>query len=95
MRIAGAGSTTTAADGTYTISGIPAGQAQVTVSHLGFFTQNTLVQFKDHQTVEMDFAMDSTRKSPGLPATHVISGAKQAGADSAGRESQRSSRRLV
>jgi hypothetical protein len=85
VRIVGAGSTTTGADGAYTISGIPAGQAQVTVSHLGFFTQNTLVQFKDHQTVEMDFAMDSTRKPPAVPATHVISGAKQAGAGSSGR----------
>jgi hypothetical protein len=67
VHVAGASSTNTAADGTYTISGIPAGQAQVTVSHLRFFTQNTLVQFRDHQTIEMDFAMDSTRKPPGFP----------------------------
>jgi hypothetical protein len=78
VRVAGAGSTSTAVDGTYTIFGIRAGQAQVTVSHLGFFTENTLVQFKDHQIVEMDFPMDrhiigphshegSTRKPPGVP----------------------------
>jgi hypothetical protein len=75
VRVAGAGSTSTAVDGTYTISGIRAGQAQVTVSHLGFFTENTLVQFKDHQIVEMDFPMErhiighegSTRKPPGVP----------------------------
>ena len=66
VRIGGS-STKTATDGTYTISGIPAGQLQVTVSALRYFTQNTLVQFRDHQTVDMDFAMDSTRKPPGFP----------------------------
>jgi hypothetical protein len=65
--VAGVSLTNTAADGTYTISGIPAGQTQVTVSAVRYFTQNTLVQFRDHQTVEMDFAMDSTRKPPGFP----------------------------
>jgi hypothetical protein len=75
---AGAGSTKSAADGTYTISGIPAGQLQVTVSVLSYFTQNTLVQFKDHQNLEMDFALDSTRKPQHLmQPTAIHSGPKQ------------------
>jgi hypothetical protein len=50
-------------DGVYRISGIPAGQQQVTVSALKHVSQTTLVQFSAHQTVTMDFALFSTHPS--------------------------------
>jgi hypothetical protein len=57
----GSSSTKTNIDGTYTISGIPAGQLQVTVSAVHYVTQNELVQFRDRQTLRMDFALISQR----------------------------------
>lgn len=58
-------STNVDAAGVYRITGIPAGQLQVTVTAPMHFAQSTLVQFRDHQVLQMDFQMDSTRKPPG------------------------------
>jgi hypothetical protein len=60
----GGNRTTTATDGTYTIAGIPAGEMQVTVSALRHLPQNTLVQFRDHQTVVMNFLLNPTGVVP-------------------------------
>jgi large repetitive protein len=60
----GSSSTETAIDGTYTISGIPAGQQQVTVSAVHHLTLKRLVQFRDHQTLTMDFVL-ITQRPPG------------------------------
>ena len=64
-------STEASAGGVYTITGIPAGQWQVMVTAPHHFSQTTLVQFRDHQVLQMDFQMDSTRKpvGDGPPAT--------------------------
>jgi len=58
-------STKAGPEGTYKITNIPVGKWQVTVSAPLHFTQNTLVQIQDHQVLQMDFQMDSTRKPIG------------------------------
>jgi hypothetical protein len=79
------GLTTKAArDGTYKITGIPAGSQQVTVSAPLHFTDNSLIQFQDHQVLQMDFPLDSTRKPVELPGGPVIKTAIAKGQKAAG-----------
>ena len=56
--------TKSARDGTYKITGIPAGTQQVTVSAPLHITDNSPIQFQDHQVLHMDFPLDSTHQPP-------------------------------
>jgi hypothetical protein len=47
-----------AADGSYTVVGIPAGTAKVTAEAAEHVTQQTVVSFADQQTVTLDFSLD-------------------------------------
>jgi hypothetical protein len=62
---AGTVSTQTADDGSYSLSTIPAGQLQVSVSARGYQIENTLVQFIAHQSVHMDFQLTSRHRRGG------------------------------
>jgi hypothetical protein len=64
-------STQTADDGSYTLSGIPAGQSNVSASAKGHQTEHTMVQFTAQQTIQMDFSLPSTHKRPGRPQVQV------------------------
>jgi hypothetical protein len=68
---AGSVSTQTAGDGSYTLSGITAGQLNVSASAKGHQTEHTLVQFTAHQTIPMDFQLSSTSKRPGRPQVQI------------------------
>jgi hypothetical protein len=70
--------TTTDANGSYTVSGIPAGQVKVTASAPRSQTQSSVVQISDHQTIEVDFQLSRQqlplpRPSPVGTGTHTLS----------------------
>jgi hypothetical protein len=58
-----------APDGAYKLSGIPAGEWQVTVTAAKHQTQTNRIPFSDHQTVNMDFALQPLElQDVSLPA---------------------------
>jgi peptide/nickel transport system substrate-binding protein len=77
VKVTGAGfsqMTLTGADGSYQISGIPAGTFWVNVTKAGYVTNTTSFEIEAGETVTLDFAMVAESESGGGLSTAVIAG---------------------